>query len=66
MTRCCELTPVEKWMKKPCMKKLMLLLTFCFTLPLSATQVVKDGHPIVKTVTTEFQGTNEKIEDTKS
>lgn len=41
-------------------------MTFCFSLTLSARQVVKDGHPIVKTFTTEFQGTNEKIEDTKS
>jgi hypothetical protein len=37
-----------------------LLLTFCFSLPLSARQVVKGGHPIVKTVTTEFQGTNKQ------
>ena len=77
MTRCSELTPVEKWMKKPCMKKLMLLLTFCFTLPLSATQLVKDGkataeiviskdaNPIVNTAATEFQGIIEKMSGAK-
>ena len=43
-----------------------LLLTFCFSLPLSARQVVKGGHPIVKTVPTEFQVTNEKIDNIKS
>jgi len=77
MTRCCELTRVEKWMMKACVKKLLLLLTFCFTLPLSATQVVKDGqakaeivipkdaNPIVKTAATEFQGIIEKMSGAK-
>ena len=77
MTRCCELTPVEKWIKKACMKKLLLFLTFCVTLPLSATQIVKDGqataeivipkdaNPIVKTAATEFQGIIEKMSGAK-
>ncbi|NDG71945.1 MAG: hypothetical protein EBY32_11720, partial [Proteobacteria bacterium] len=59
------------------MKKLLLFLTFCFTLPLSATQVVKDGqataeivipkdaNPIVKTAATEFQGIIEKMSGAK-
>jgi hypothetical protein len=42
------------------------LVDLLFQPPLSARQVVKGGHPIVKTVPTEFQVTNEKIENTKS